>query len=413
MADVAVLDIRMYGKKIGALTRLPDDTNIFAFNKDYIDNPDRPTLSLSFKDRHGGLITGNKPTRTRVSPFFANLLPEGKMREYLAERAGVNPKREFFLLWVLGRDLAGAMEIHPADGESWPDGAADDVRDIKRKRRETALHFSLAGIQLKFSAIKAAAGGLTIPADGAGGSWIIKLPSVTHEGVPENEYVMMELARRIGIDVPEVGLVPVEEIDGLPEGIQVKGANAFVIKRFDRGADSGRIHIEDFAQIFSVYPDDKYKSANYENIGNVIWTEIGEAGITEFVRRLVFSALIGNGDMHLKNWSLIYPDRRNAALAPAYDFLSTIPYIKGDRMGLNLAGSKEFASLTAAQFERFAAKARLPTRIVLDTVANTVQTFATVWDDTHDLPINETIKSTIDAHLREQPIWKARKGRNT
>ncbi len=53
------------------------------------------------------------------------------------------------------------------------------------------------------------------------------------------------------------------------------------------------------------------------------------------MRRLTFSTLIGNGDMHLKNWSLIYPDRRTAALSPAYDFASTIPYIKGDRFALN------------------------------------------------------------------------------
>lgn len=410
MADVAVLDLRMYGKTIGALTRLPDDTNIFAFNEDYINDPNRPTLSLSFKDRYGGLITESKPTRTRVSPFFANLLPEGKMRDYLAERAGVNPRREFFLLWVLGRDLAGAMEMHPADGESWPDGTADDVEGVRRRKRETALHFSLAGVQLKFSAIKAASGGLTIPADGAGGSWIVKLPSVTHEGVPENEYAMMELARRVGIDVPEAALVPIKDIGDLPEGIEIKGRDAYVIKRFDRSSEGERIHIEDFAQIFGVYPDDKYKSANYENIASVIWAEIGEAGIAEYVRRLVFNGLIGNGDMHLKNWSLIYPDRRKAALAPAYDFVSTIPYIKGDRMGLNLAGSKEFSSLTNAQFERFAAKARLPTRLVLDTVKNTVQTFAAVWDDARDLPISKPVKSVIDAHLHEMPIWTSRRG---
>lgn len=413
MADVAVLDIRMHGKTIGVLTRLPDDSNIVAFNKDYIDDPNRPTLSLSFKDRHGGLITESKPTRTRLPPFFANLLPEGKMREYLAERAGVNPLREFFLLWVLGRDLAGAMEVHPADGESWPDGTADEVGAAKRHLRTTALHFSLAGVQLKFSAVKAATGGLTIPVDGAGGSWIVKLPSLTHDGIPENEYAMMELARRVGIDVPETALVPIREIDGLPEGIEVKGPDAFVIRRFDRSGDGDRIHMEDFAQIFGVYPDDKYKFANYENIASVIWAEIGEAGIAEFVRRLVFNALIGNGDMHLKNWSLIYPDQRKAALAPAYDLVSTIPYIKGDRMALNLAGSKEFSSLTDDQFERFAAKARLPSKLVLDTVNDTVQSFAAAWNDMHELALSKSVKSVIDVHLREIPIWVSREGRRS
>ena len=55
--------------------------------------------------------------------------------------------------------------------------------------------------------------------------------------------------------------------------------------------------------------------------------EASHADGEEFIRRLVFNILIGNADMHLKNWSLIYPDRCRAALAPADDFVSTIAYI--------------------------------------------------------------------------------------
>jgi HipA-like protein len=73
------------------------------------------TLSLSFKDALGSLITDVRPTQTRLPVFFANLLPEGTMRDYLAARASVKPEREFFLLAALGRDLPGALEIQPAD----------------------------------------------------------------------------------------------------------------------------------------------------------------------------------------------------------------------------------------------------------------------------------------------------------
>src|SRR5690606_30762998 len=102
---------------------------LFAFNDAYIADENRPVLGLGFKDQFGELITAFKPTQTRVLPFFANLLPEGHMRTYLAERAGVNPTREFFLLWVLGRDLPGAITIRPADGEAWPDDAHDHGDD--------------------------------------------------------------------------------------------------------------------------------------------------------------------------------------------------------------------------------------------------------------------------------------------
>jgi serine/threonine-protein kinase HipA len=78
---------------------------LFTFTDDYIADQNRPTLSLSFKDQFGSLITGLPETRVAVPPFLSNLLPEGPLRDYLAKRAGVNAKREFFLLWVLGQDL--------------------------------------------------------------------------------------------------------------------------------------------------------------------------------------------------------------------------------------------------------------------------------------------------------------------
>ena len=83
--------------------------------------------------------------------------------------------------------------------------------------------------------------------------------------------------------------------------------------------------MEDFAQVFAAA--DKYDSKiNYQSIANVIWQEIGLDAVLEYVRRLVHMVLIGNADMHLKNWSLIYPDGVHAKLAPAYDLVSTIVY---------------------------------------------------------------------------------------
>jgi serine/threonine-protein kinase HipA len=134
------------------------------------------------------------------------------------------------------------------------------------------MRFSLAGVQLKFSAVQQANGGLTIPATGKGGSWIVKLPSSRFDAVPENEYSMMELARMLGMDVPETQLLPINQIANIPAGIGKYGDSAFVIKRFDR-VDGQAIHIEDFAQVFGVYPQDKYKKASMRNIAQVIGIE--------------------------------------------------------------------------------------------------------------------------------------------
>jgi serine/threonine-protein kinase HipA len=76
-----------------------------------------------------------------------------------------------------------------------------------------------------------------------------------------------------------------------------------VIKRFDRLENGVRVHIEDFAQVFGLPPSRKYERANNEMIARVLAAETSEIDIAEFVRRFVFNARIGNGDMHLKNWS--------------------------------------------------------------------------------------------------------------
>ena len=405
MADVNVLDVLLHDEPIGTLTRVDGDRILFAFKDAYVADENRPVLGLGFKDQLGALITAFKPTRIRVMPFFSNLLPEGHMRTYLAERAGVKPVREFFLLWVLGMDLPGAITIRPADGEAWPLDDHGTVDDGDRDdHHNNALRFSLAGVQLKFSAIDEAVGGLTIPAKGIGGSWIVKLPSRKFAGVPENEFSMMTLARLIGMDVPAIRLVDIDAIRNLPDGIGTLKGQALAIERFDR-LPGGAVHMEDFAQIFGVYPEEKYENASARSIGRVIGAEGGEADVAEFIRRLTFNTLIGNADMHLKNWSLIYPDRRHAALAPAYDFISTIAYIQAGKSALKFSRTKSFTEYSEDELSHLAAKARLPERLVLDTARETVALFHQHWHaEKANLPLAAGVVQAVEAHLKTIPI---------
>lgn len=403
MPEVTVLEVRLYGDVIGTITRVQGDRNLFAFTQDYVDNLQRPRLGLAFKDTLGELITEFRPTQTRLTPFFANMLPEEHLRAYLAERAGVNPKREFFLLWALGQDLPGAVTITPADGDEYPQD--DDDGEQPAERAKKALRFSLAGVQLKFSAVSAATGGLTIPAHGTGGSWIVKLPSQKYSGVPENEFSMMSLAAAIGIDVPELKLIELDEIEGLPEGIGELRGPALAVKRFDRTQDGGTIHIEDFAQVFNVYPEDKYKKASAKNIAEVLAAESTQADIAEFIRRLTFNTLIGNADMHLKNWSLIYPDRRSARLAPAYDFVATTVYIPDEKAALKFGRTKRFDEFNLDELSWIAGKARMPEKLVLDTAKETVQLFMEVWpEEQKALPLTKATIEAIDAQIKKIPL---------
>ena len=150
MPDVSVMDVKLYGKAIGTLTFVQGERTIFAFNQAYIDDGNRPTLSLSFKDSLGELITTIKPVRRVVPPFFSNLLPEGPLRKYLAERAGVNTEREYFLLWMLGRDLphfaAHGPRRLPADiGVHLVEDPYRDFVHLRQRgfqRQHHARHFS-------------------------------------------------------------------------------------------------------------------------------------------------------------------------------------------------------------------------------------------------------------------------------
>ncbi|HWC19227.1 MAG TPA: type II toxin-antitoxin system HipA family toxin [Terriglobales bacterium] len=394
------LAVNLHGRRIGVINRIGGDRHLFSFEQEYIDDLKRPTLSLSFKGQAGGLVIPTRAVTSRLPVFFSNLLPEGHLREYLAARAGVKPQREFFLLAVLGADLPGALVVAPLDQPPHTPSLEASDRNDKERFPEAALRFSLAGVQLKFSAIMEASGGLTIPGNGMGGSWIVKLPSARFDAVPENEYTMMTLARAVGIEVPRIELIDIGKIRGLPPDVGAMKGRALVVQRFDRGAAGEHIHMEDFAQVFGLYPEDKFRRRSYANIAAVLWAEAGEASTYEFARRLVFSVLIGNGDMHLKNWSLLYPNRRTPVLSPAYDFVATLPYIPGDKLGLTFGGSRSLGEITTDQVRRLADIARLPASPLWPIVVETAERTIAEWKrlDEKDL-LPEGMRAIIEKQI--------------
>jgi serine/threonine-protein kinase HipA len=399
LQKVNALAVYLHGQRIGIINRLAGDRHIFAFEQDYVDNPDRPALSLAYKGQAGGLVTAIRPVGRRLPPFFSNLLPEGHLRTYLSEKAGVKPEREFFLIAVLGADLSGAAVVEPTNAAHYDRQYEDHEHEAPQEKG--VLRFSLAGVQLKFSAVMEATGGLRVPAHGIGGSWIVKLPSTQYPAVPENEYVMLELARAIGIEVPPTRLVAVADVEGLPTDATRMTGQALAIERFDRAPGGRRIHTEDFAQVFGLYPDNKYGSRSYANIAAVLWAETGAQGAYQFVRRLAFSVLIGNADMHLKNWSLLYPDGRTPVLSPAYDFVSTLPYIPGDTLALSFGGTKSLDAITLDQVRRFTDTARLPMKPVWEVVLETVERTADAWKSlSHKEVLPSGIRKNVDEQIR-------------
>jgi serine/threonine-protein kinase HipA len=387
---------------VGSLNLLPGEQSLFIFADDYLNNSNRPTLSQSFLSNNGDLILESRPTRSKLPPWFSNLLPEGQLRNYLASLGGINPAREFQLLELLGDDLPGAVRVVAGEQQAIPKFPLEKLEIPSNQ----PLRFSLAGVQLKFSAFMEKQGGLTIPATGIGGDWIVKLPSPIYPAVPENEAAMLTLAQKSGIQVPEFRLVPIETIQGLPEFGPFLGSKALAVKRFDR--DRGkRIHMEDLAQVFGVFPENKYEKVGLVKIATMINLIMGPKAAQDFVARLAFTIITGNGDMHLKNWSLLYPDGITPVLSPAYDLVSTVPYIPNDRLALNFVRTKKFSDITKELFRKFSVKALLPQVKTLQTVERIVDAVKQSWPGIRkEIAIPNHISDKIDAHIHASLIVK-------
>lgn len=402
-AGTETLRIYLNETPVGILSLLPGDTSVFAFDDDYVQDARRPTLSLSFKSATGQLMTRVKPRRTKLDPFFSNLLPEGHLRDYLANKSGINKEREFLLLAALRDDLPGAVRLEQASDA----GATHDLSDVMHVDHDDGpFSFSLAGVQLKFSAVNESKGGLTIRASGSGGNWIVKLPSSAYDSLPEAEYSMMTLARLSGIEVPQIKLVDTASVKGLPIDLPPSFGQSLAIERFDRGPRGKRIHAEDFAQVFGLYQGDKYGKASYENIASVLWAEAGENDVKELVRRIVFSTLIGNADMHVKNFSVLYKDAIHARLSPAYDLVPTILFMPSDlTLGLSLGKTKKMYDIDLDVLRKFAAGARIPEHLVLQTSKETVTAVHDAWTkNKSDFPLSKKQIEAIEKHMDVIPL---------
>ncbi len=396
------LKVYLHGMVVGEITRLDDGRIDFDFDEDYRRSRNRFVLSQSFELEGGDVRNvGTAASSGKVPPFFSNLLPEGHLRNYLASLAGVRESREFELLELLGTDLPGAVEVRREEGRR------DDPQFLPSRKLNSsrALRFSLAGVQLKFSAIERQTGGLTIPAYGLGGDWIVKLPSTEYRRVPENEYSVMSMAGRVGIDVPEVKLIRMAEIEGLPPKVaNLEESEALVLKRFDR-ASGRRIHMEDFAQALAQRPADKYNAQVTNNdLAKLVAQVCGADDVIEFARRLMFNAIVGNGDMHLKNWTLLYPDGRTPELAPAYDFLCTTVYIPDDGLALKLGNARRWQDLSLDDFAAIADGLDISQVTITDAVVDVAVRFLDGWEDWSKLlPVYDDLTRSIAKQLETCP----------
>jgi serine/threonine-protein kinase HipA len=191
-----------------------------------------------------------------------------------------------------------------------------------------ASKMSIQGMQPKLSSRLNVVEGIFEIVD-SGGEFILK-PQTDFLEVPENEDVTMRLAASIGIDIPIHGLLRSKD-DSL----------TYFIKRFDR-AGQGKIAVEDFAQLSGKTRDTKYDSS-MEQIVRIIDTHCTFPSVekVKLFKLTLFNYLVGNEDMHLKNFSLVRRDDK-IELSPAYDLVNTTIALRGvqEEIALSIDGRK-------------------------------------------------------------------------
>ena len=187
--------VYLHDKIVGRLHRY-DDVTRFVFAEGYWDDPNRAVLGLNFEDNPHARHRSN----LRLPPWFSNLLPEGRLREWIAQARRTSIDREMELLAQVGHDLPGAVRVFAADQMMPVDvSGGDDAGNRRGNPTDSLWSVSLAGVGLKFSML-AQGERLAVPAHGEGGDWIVKLPDPTYQEMPRNELAMMTLAQAAGID---------------------------------------------------------------------------------------------------------------------------------------------------------------------------------------------------------------------
>ncbi len=432
MTMLRALRVRLGVTDVGSLFALDDGRVYFRFDDTYATTIGRPVLSQLYcaatEERtmaqllDPALDVNRGDGKSGLPPFFQNLLPEGQLRKHLMERAGLAPDDEFGLLAYCGKDLPGDVSVH---AESLDDRAlgrliaqSRDSYEMSAGQLPTPDGESISGVQPKIGLVRAAGGRYVMRSkDSHGQHFIGKLPATDYPGMPEVEFASLTLAKAAGVNVCEFELVALSAIaDRLPFGLRSDAEHFLLIHRFDRdaGTATGRLHMEDFAQITGTPASGKY-SGTYAALGVVLLerSNRGEDDVFELLRRIKVNELLGNFDAHLKNFSLLYRTPTSAVLSPAYDIVAYAAYLAGNGHALAFAPrQKPKQLLTPAVLRQLANIWQIPEpklqMVLIDTVERAMQS----WPDLlQSLPLTAVQKTRISEHMACNPsvvAWQRR-----
>lgn len=315
---------KVYYKDIfaGYLREEPGGRVTFTYDSSYIDGG-HPAIAHTLPVREQPHISNNG-----LHPFFDNLVSEGWLEQAQSRLLGRREVSRFELLLAFGFDCAGAVSI--VDPE--PSDLSEAMLDLDDPKEMAVLtsRASLSGVQPKLAVIEE--GGVYRPARiNELSTHIAKFPSANHPDLTLNEY-LTTLAFKALLPDDEIVDLSIEDVKGL-------GEPALLIKRFDR-APEGRLHFEEFNQLLGRSSRTKYDGAHKDMADFILGTD-GCLPTQAYLlyRRILAGLLLGNTDMHLKNFAMFHTEA-GLRLTPSYDQVAASLY-NYKTLALKIAGSKD------------------------------------------------------------------------
>ncbi|HUE92329.1 HipA domain-containing protein [Pseudomonas sp.] len=319
-----VLNIWINSVMVGALREF-NGLWAFAYSQEWLNREDAhplcPGLPLQSEEHVDGASV--RP----VQWYFDNLLPEEGQRLLIAQSVGRAFEDAFGLLEYFGAESAGSLTLLPP-GEVPEAGGlralsyeelSTRIQDMPRVplAERSAKKMSLAGAQHKVAVILRD-GQILEPTGSTPSTHILKPdhPDVAWAHSVINEWFVMTLAKRLGLNVPQVTRLYV------PQPV-------YLIERFDRlpeQPDWRRLHCIDACQLTGLSREFKYSAGSVSRLNTITKLCVPPVKAREALFKwLVFNVLVGNEDAHLKNLSFLV-GRKGVALSPFYDLLCTAVY---------------------------------------------------------------------------------------
>jgi len=364
------LDVHFRDKLAGCLWLDERRRFVFQYDDGWLKSSGVFPLSLSLPLRQESF------TDDAARPFFANLLPEGEVRELIARQFRLSEQNVFALLEKIGGECAGAVSIlprgaKPVDRSGYRELDEEGLHKVLAElpnrpllAGEKGIRLSLAGAQNKLPVFIDDKQKIHIATGNSPSTHILKPPIPRIEESVENEAFCMTLAWRMGLPVARVL-------------IRKNRDTILVVSRYDREQKGDgtvfRLHQEDFCQALGILPEQKYESEGGPSLERC-FALLKEHSIRPAADQramlgwVIFNVLVGNADGHAKNLSILFTDK-GPRLAPFYDLICTQVYPDlTEKTAMRIGGENRPPWIERRHWVRFGDSVAIKSSLVLKTL---------------------------------------------